>query len=175
MVRQVSMELIRKACITLVILIPCSALALNADYLISQFKSVNPVPLITGSMSRDEYIEKYIPEYPAVKYINKNLDARAKLLFIYMGQRGYYCDRDYIFDSDMEILKKPIINAAGHEDILMALKSQGVTHLLINYLLFNRWVNDNFSVEKQALLKEFFGTDLSLLYVKNGFGVLALK
>jgi hypothetical protein len=175
MVRGVSMEVLRKACIALLILVPCSALAFNVDYIISQFKSVNPVPLITGCINRDEYIEKYIPEYPAVRYINSNIDAKAKVLFIFTGQRGYYCDRDYIFDSDMEILKKPVSNALKHEDIFKAMKSRGVTHLLVNYLLFNKWVNDNFSVEKQMLLKEFFRTDLSLLYGKNGFGVLALK
>jgi hypothetical protein len=175
-VRQIPMLFLRKTCIALLIIIPCGTLALNTGYLISLFRAVDPVPVITGSVTRDEYIEKYIPEYPAVRFINGNLDANVKVLLIYTGNRGYYCERDYIFDNDMGKMKQLFNRAQRHEKILEGFKKQGVTHMLINYRLFNKWIDGNFSGERrQDVIKDFLRFDLSLLFEKNGFVVLVLK
>jgi hypothetical protein len=174
-IEKISSLILRRAYITFVIFIPCFALALNADYFITQYKYINPIPFIMGKISRDEYIEKYIPEYPALRYINDKLDDKAKVLFIYIGKRGYYCDKEYLVDNEMETLKRPISTAERPEGIIVELRNQGITHLLINYRLFNKWVNDNFTEEKQILLQKFFREDLNLLYIKNGYGVLTLR
>jgi hypothetical protein len=172
-VRQISLQNIRNACIVLVLLIPCFALALNADYIRSQFKYVDPIPFITGKVNRDEYIGRYIPEYPAVKYINDNLDAQVKILFIFIGNRGYYCNREY--SHDMNIIQGSISRAERPIDILEELRRHGITHLLINYGLFERWMNDNFTEEKRALTQQFFMRHLELLFYDHGYGVVALK
>ena len=170
---QISSNAFRRACIALVVLIPCSALALNADYIKRQFEYVDPIPFIAGKVSRDEYIAKYIPEYPAVKFINNNLDARTKVLLILIGNRGYYCDREYTHD--MNILTRSISIAEGSDDILKDLKRQGITHMLINSRLLERWMNDNFIEEKRTLTQTFFKEHLELLYDENGFGVSVLR
>jgi uncharacterized membrane protein (GlpM family) len=171
--QRISVQNIRRACISLVIMIPCFALALNIDYIRSQFKYVNPVPFITGKINRDEYIGRYIPEYPAVRYINDNLDNMAKVLFIFIGNRGYYCDREY--SHDMNIIQGSIIRAERPIDILEELRRHGITHLLINYGLFERWMNDNFPEKRQALTQQFFMGHLESLFYDNGYGVVALK
>jgi 4-amino-4-deoxy-L-arabinose transferase-like glycosyltransferase len=171
----ISSRIARRAWVTLVILIPCTALALNAGYIVGQFKSVDPIPFITGKISRDEYISKYVPEYPAVRFINNNVDTSAKILFIYTGKRGYYCDRDYLFNEDMGILKRSITNAKKPEDISKDLKQKGITHMLVGYRLFEEWMKNNFSAEQQTLTQTFFKEQMDLLYGENGFGVSALK
>ena len=171
-VNQISSIIFRRLSIALVVIIMCLALAINADYIRGQFKYVDPIPFITGKVSRDEYIGRYIPEYPAVRYINNNLDVRAKVLFIFIGNRGYYCDRDY--SHDMSIIKKSISGAKIHEDILSELKKNGITHLLIRYGLFEEWTSNNFPKEKQELTQQFFREHTNLLFIDNGFGVLSL-
>ena len=171
--KQISSLIVRRACITVVILIMCLALALNAGYIKGQFTHVNPVPFIKGKVNRDEYIGKYIPEYLAVKYINNNIGTLDRVLFILIGNRGYYCDRDYTHD--MNIMRRSISRAQKPVDILEGLKNQGITHMLINYGLFERWMNDNFPENKQELTQQFFRENAELLYYKNGFGVLVLK
>jgi hypothetical protein len=156
-----------------VLLMPCLALAINGGYIWSQFKSIDPIPFIIGKVSRDEYIAKRIPEYPVEKYINNNLDDKSKILFVLIGNRGYYCDREYTHD--MGILQRSIGAAGKAEDILEDLRKNGITHLLINYSLFERWINDNFPEKKQVLTLAFFKEHTDLLYGENGFGVSVLK
>jgi 4-amino-4-deoxy-L-arabinose transferase-like glycosyltransferase len=175
MVQRISSLVARKISVFLVVLIPCSAIALNSNYIVGQFETVNPVPFITGKISRDEYIEKYVPEYPTLRYINNNLDHKAKILFIYTGKRGYYCDREYLLDEGMGILKSSVAKANTPEDILKDLKQKGITHMLVNYRLFERWMDNNFSEEKRALTQSFFKEQLVLLYGENGFGISVLK
>jgi hypothetical protein len=165
----------KRVCIALIVITPCvTALAFNAGYLVSQFKSVNPIPLITGKVSRDEYIAQYVPEYPALKFINQHVNENAKILFIYTGKRGYYCDRDYLLDNDMGILKQAIMKAEMPEDISAALKQHGITHILVGYRLFAEWMNNNFTDEKRALTQIFFKKNLELLFGENEFGVSVL-
>ena len=71
---------------------------LNAGYLFKQYREVDPFAFLSGSLNRDAYIDRYRFENPVMRYINKNLPADAKILFIYMGNRGYYSDREYLFD-----------------------------------------------------------------------------
>jgi hypothetical protein len=158
-----------------VLLAPCLAVALNAGYVVSQFKSVDPIPYITGSISRDDYIGRYIPEYPALRFINNKLGDGAKILFIFTGKRGYYCDKNYLIDNSMGILKGCISRAERPEDISAGLRKQGITHMLVGYRLFQEWMVNNFSAEEQALAQTFFKGHLEFLYGENGFGVTALK
>lgn len=175
MVKRISSITPKRICWILIVLIPCCALFLNADYIADQYKSVNPIPYITGKISRDEYIAKYIPEYMALRYINNNLDTQAKILFIYTGKRGYYSDRDYLIDNSMGIMKGLIDRAEKPLDISEGLKKRGITHLLVGYSLFEEWMSNSFSEEKQALTQTFFKEYMVLLYGENGFGVSAIK
>jgi 4-amino-4-deoxy-L-arabinose transferase-like glycosyltransferase len=156
----------------LIALLVVFCLGLNASYIMGQYKYVEPLPFITGQVSRDEYISRYVPEYPALIYINDSLDSRAKVLFIFLGKRGYYCNREYIFD--MEMLKELINDSRGPAHILTGLRDREITHLLVNERLFERWVKDNFGEDKQALVREFFREDVELLFYRNGFGVMSL-
>lgn len=173
--RRIPYRAFGKACVYMALLIPCSAMALNAGYIVSQFRSVDPLPYITGGISRDDYIKKYIPEYPALLYINSNVEIRSKILFIFTGKRGYYCDREYLLDEGMGILKRLIDRAEGPEDISAGLKKQGLTHMLVDYRLFDEWLTNNFSEEKKRLTQTFFKNNLDFLYGENGFGVTVLK
>jgi hypothetical protein len=158
-----------KASITVVVIF---CLGLNASYIMGQYKYVEPLPFITGQVSRGEYISRYIPEYPALEYINDSLDSRVKLLFIFVGKRGYYCNREYIFD--MEMLKDLISDSRGPGDILTGFRDREITHLLVNDRLFERWVKDNFVEDKQALVKGFFREDVEVLFYRKGFRVMSL-
>ncbi len=93
---------------------------------------------------------------------------------IYTGKRGYYCDRAYLIDDEMGILRRSITRAETPKDILRDLKQKGITHLVIGYRLFEKWINDNFKEERQALIRQFLREDVELLFYKNGFGVMSL-
>ena len=146
---------------------------LNADYIIDQFRYVTPFKYINGTVSREEYIERYRPEYAAMEYINKNLPSDACISFIFLGKRGYYCNRRYILGESQ--LGHIIQKSNNPQGISIRLKNLGITHLLINDYFFERWVNDNFNQEKKEVLKEFFIKHVKLLFSKSGYSLLYLN
>ena len=148
-------------------------LAFNASYIIKLFGRVNPLSYISGRINRDEYISKYIPEYPALKYINKNLPSGSKIFFIYLGKRGYYCDRDYVFDSGL--LHRIIMKADNPGEILSGFQKRGITHLLVSYPIFDKWIKNNCSIQKQELVNKFFREYTVLAFYKDGIGLNILN
>jgi len=86
-VRQVSSRYLRNMVLAVIFFTLSFALWLNAYYILNQFKYVSPFSYLNGTLSRDQYINKYRPEYPVMQYINKNLPEDAKILFIYLGQK----------------------------------------------------------------------------------------
>jgi len=162
------------AAILLMVLFP---LWLNADYLLDQFRSVRPFDYLMGSLTRTEYIQRYRPEYAAMRYINNKLPVRARILFVFMGNRGYYCERDYVFDmiNNMSTLENLVKGSDDPEQIFFGIKGMGVTHLLVNFDILDRWVKANFAEREQGLLARFFQRHTKLLFFKWGYGVCGLK
>ena len=155
-----------------IVIIIALFLSLNLAYIIDQFIDVDPFPYISGKTDRDDYITRFIPEYPALKYINSNLNSDDRIYFIFLGKRSYYCDRDFIFN--INIMKDLIKKAEHPKYIFNGLLEQRITHLLVNYRFFERWMRDNFSEEKQDLTLKFFKSYTKTVYYHNGFGVRAL-
>jgi len=138
---------------------------------------VDPFSYLRGAVTHDEYVERYRLEYPTMRYINENLPADVRILFIFLGNRGYYCDREYVFDMNRNrsTLHQLVKTSDKPEKILAGLEETGVTHLLINYDIFNRWVKTNFTNKDQKLLDEFLEKYVRLLYFKWGYGVSQLE
>lgn len=148
-------------------------LTLNASYIMRLFGKVDPFSYVSGEISRDDYISKYIPEYPALKYINENLALDSKIFFIYLGKRGYYCDREYFFNPGL--LHRIILKANDSEEILTEFQKRGFTHLLVLFPLFDEWVKNNCSIDKQKLVEAFFKEFTAPVFYKNGVGLHILK
>jgi len=162
-----------------IVLIICATLWLNFHYVMNQYRYINPFSYIGGAVSRDEYIERYRPEYPVLRYINENVAPCDRTLFLFMGDRGYYCNREYVFDvvANRSLLHQLVKMSRKPEQILQGLRSKGITHMLIRYDIFDRWVKDedNFSIRDQELLARFFERHVKLLYFKWGYGVSRLE
>ena len=149
-------------------------LGLNFSYILNQYRWVQPLKYLSGELERDAYIEKYRPEYAAIKYINNNTATDAKILGVFLGNRSYYSDREIRFDFNPfihEVFKKKYSN----EKILDNFKNNGITHLLVRYDLFNDWVQSNFTESEKQKLNLFFENYSVLLFSKNGHGLYHLK
>ncbi|MGV7222948.1 MAG: ArnT family glycosyltransferase, partial [Nitrospinales bacterium] len=110
-------------------------IALNASYILKQFRYVEPFSYISGRMSRDTYITKYRPEYSIYQYVNRHLPDNAKLLGLFLGNRLYYSNRDLIFG--VSEFKKIVSSADSEKKFLKELREKGFTHLIIRFDLFN--------------------------------------
>jgi hypothetical protein len=176
-IRKLNSRSARRIGLAIIFVILSFALWLNASYVLHQYKYVNPFNYLDGTLTRDEYIEKYRFEYPTLRYINKNLPEDTRILFIFLGNRGYYCNREYIFDmnNNRSMLRQFLKMSDSAEDLLLRLKRMEITHLLISYDIFNRWEKNSFTIKEQELLKRFFEKHVRLLYFKWGYGVSRLE
>jgi hypothetical protein len=144
-------------------------ISINGIYILQQFRFVNPVEYLRGNIGRDEYIEKYRPEYVAIKYANGNLPADAKIFCFFLGNRRYYSDREMLFDETI------LIHSVKNRNMIRSdLRKKGITHLLIWYELFGKWVENNFSENEKILIDKFFREDTALLFSKGGYGLYKL-
>jgi len=148
-------------------------LSLNAIYLIEQFKIIEPISYIGGRVGRDEYIEKYRPEYAAINYANHNIPANAKILCLFLGSRSYYIDREVVFSYGLA--SKAVIQKDSSKKILDDLKKRKMTHLLIRYDLFSKWLQDNYNEKEKEVIRKFFKKYTSMIFAKNGHGLYRLK
>jgi len=147
-------------------------LGLNAIYMVSRFNYVQPINYILGDATRDEYIQKFRPEYAAFQYANRHLAKESKILGIFIGNRGYYSDIDIKFSIDL--LQKFAAESNLPKQISEKLKGIKFSHLLINYELFNQSLNRGYSTHEQLILKEFFDNYTVTEYSKDGHGLLRI-
>jgi len=147
--------------------------SLNAFYIIGLFKVVEPMSYISGRVGRDEYIEKYRPEYAVINYANHNIPDNAKIMCMFLGNRSYYIDREVVFS--YSLASKVVIQKDSSKKILNDLKKRKVTHLLIRYDLFKKRLQDNYNEEDKKIIRQFFKNYVKLLYSKNGHGLYQLK
>ena len=155
-----------------VYLVTLSLFYLNIVYLFQQYRIVDPLSFIKGQVGRDEYIERYRPEYATIQFANKRLPEDAKILGIFLGKRGYYSDRLMIFDSGL--FKNSVQQAVSPEHLTSILKENKFTHLLIRYDLFNRWSESQFNDREKAIIRKFFVNHASRLFGKAGHGLFEL-
>ena len=151
--------------------------SININYIFGQFNYVKPFDYLNGTLTREEYIEKFRPEYAAMKYINNELSSNAHILFIFMGNRGYYCDRDYVFDmiKNKSTLRQLVIYSNNTDQILLGLKRMKITHLVMHDGLFNKWVKTNFESSDQQLLFTFLQKHLESVFSKHEYSVFRLE
>jgi hypothetical protein len=147
---------------------------LNANYIVQQFRTVAPFEYLGGYISRDQYIEKFRPEYAAINHANVFLPPDAKILSLFIGGRGYYSEREMIFDFNMALFQPLIHTSDLPEKVRSTLTELGFTHLLIRFDMFDNWCHNNLDQKEKQMVIDFLSTEGSLLFAKNGHGLYKL-
>jgi len=146
----------------------------NAWYLVQQFRLVEPIRYLTENVGRDEYIERYRPEYAAIKFANQNIPSDAKILGVFLGNRGYYSERELIFDYNKYLWN--LLNQNGSaQQISSNLKKAGITYMIIRYDLFENWINNQYNENQRRILDDFFKNHMKLLFSKGGYGLFKVN
>jgi hypothetical protein len=137
----------------------------NLHYAAEQFRIVEPLRYLSGDISRDDYIQKFRPEYAAMRYINRHLPPDARVLGVFLGNRRYYCDRDLIFDGTLEA---GIQSAASAEALGRMIRDKGFTHLVMRYDLFDKFILSRLSTDRLNLFHAFIKNHTKSLFSEGG-------
>lgn len=149
-------------------------LCLNALYIFHQFRYVSPLNFISGRVGRDAYIERYRPDYAAIRFANKEVPDNGIILGIFLGNRSYYSNRQMVFNY-RKFLFDTFQQDFSAEQVTENLTNAGITHLIVRYDLFNQWVNNNFDDYQKGKLALLFKEHMDLVFSKGGHGVFKLR
>jgi len=149
-------------------------LCLNALYIWHQFRYVSPLNFISGRIGRDAYIEQYRPEYAAIQFANKEVPDTGIILGVFLGNRSYYSNRPMVFNFKRFLLDAFQQNFSA-EEVTVNLSNAGITHLIVRYDLFNRWVDNNFDDNLKGELSRLFTKHMDLVFSKGGHGVFQMR
>ena len=162
----------QNATLGLICLLVAGLFMQNGRYLVGLFKIIRPLPYISGHIERDAYIEQFRPAITVHRYAGQHLKKDAKILGLFLGYRSYYSDRDLVFGNP--IFKNAVKQSENAGQIARYLQSQGLTHLLIRYDLFDRWINDNFTDTEKERGRLFFSGFATRLFTERGYGLYAI-
>jgi 4-amino-4-deoxy-L-arabinose transferase-like glycosyltransferase len=144
-----------------------SLLGLNAVYVTRQFSVIDPWSYLSGELSRDEYIQKYRPEYAAITYANRHLPPEARILALFNGNRIYYSDREMICSPGL--FRSMLIDNNSSEAVRDELEQEGISYVLVRVDLFNRWAASQFDEREKRILQALFQQHLQSLYQSHGY------
>ncbi len=148
-------------------------LAMNGVYLWNYFHGVSPLDYLRGHESREAYLTRVLPDYPSLQFINRNLPSAAKVYFLFMGRRVYYCEREYFHDGGeyAGTLLRVISVARDGDDLYAGLRQNGLTHLLVRDNLLEAFLNNNLTIEQKKLWVSFANGHLKRLFHSRGYSV----
>jgi 4-amino-4-deoxy-L-arabinose transferase-like glycosyltransferase len=159
-------------CKRVVVLAVSLLVCLNTGYIWQLYHRIDPLSYIGGSLSRDQYIERYRPEYATIQFANKNLSPDSKILGLFLGNRSYYSDRELVFGD--RFFRITIFRENSARDIARALKEKEITHILVYYRVFKRWSGQNFDHRQKVNLVDFFNNHANLVFAKGEYGLYQL-
>jgi Dolichyl-phosphate-mannose-protein mannosyltransferase len=150
--------------------------AYNGYYLWRYFQDVAPSGYVTGRETREAYLARALPEYPAFQYVNRELSPMTKIYLLFVGRRVYYCEREYFHDGGElpGFLLRAIRSAKEPADVARQLKTRHLTHLLVRDELLIRFLRDNLDPAQQRLWDVFATNHLKNLFRDRGYSVLQL-
>jgi hypothetical protein len=146
-------------------------------YLGRYFQAVRPLGYLAGLESRDAYLTRLVPEYSTFYYINHELPPTAKIYLLFIGRRGYYCERDYVHDGGElpGLLVSAIQSARDSSEIGKTLERKGITHLMAREGLLVRFLDNNLSPAQHILWNRFVTEHLRVRFRERGYALYQLN
>ena len=145
----------------------------NANYLSERFEKLEPMTYISGQVSRNQYIEKRLPEYSLILYANTHLAPTDRILGLFLGQRRYYFEREITFNEDL--LRRAVRLADSPHDILTYLRGSDITHIMVRIDLFLDWVSHSLSKAEIEKFETFLTAYTKEIKSSKGYGLFLLK
>jgi 4-amino-4-deoxy-L-arabinose transferase-like glycosyltransferase len=146
----------------------------NGQYLAAQFAILNPLPYLQGKVSRDEYITAFRPEYPVIQYANAVLPPDAKVLCIFMGNRGYYMDFQPVFEQPFGSSSTRYLKQTDRTQILAdQLRQDDIHFILIRDDLTLSWLNQ-LPVDGKKFYAPILKGVTAPLFRQNGYALFQI-
>ncbi len=152
-------------------------LLFNGSYLQSYIGRVGVGLYLLGRETREEYLSRKLQDYDLWRYANQHLLPQSKVMMYFMGNRGYYSDREYVYESyySGKKLKESLSFSPSVEGLRKFFSDQGITHIVLRRDLFETFRQTNFSPREKEIWEGFGLSCLQLLFEKKGYELYEIK
>jgi len=127
---------------------------------------------------RETYLSNHLPEYSVQKYANAHLLPSDKILFVYLGFRGYYCDIPYTYDfhDDLRTFRRWLIGAHQGQSISDLAKAEGINYLMLHRGFFASSLEQDFDPKKYDVdvLKKFIEKNTKIIFSNGPIDLVAI-
>jgi len=133
------------------------------------------LPVVTGDVSREEYLSNSVHSYPIIRHANETLSPEARILMIWENE-GYYLERPYLADSSFEASQIAQWTATAGTPAAFAadLRAKGVTHVIYNHVL-GRVFAPMYGPGYDGFLDQFITGHLEALHTEEGLTLYRFK
>ncbi|HEX7784667.1 MAG TPA: hypothetical protein VF653_00465, partial [Methylomirabilota bacterium] len=163
-----------------------AAAALGLPVILAWFLTLDPLRVVLGGETRDEYLRRRLDYYAYYELIDRELPADAKIWLIDMRRDTYHLNRPHFSDFIFEdyTLTRYVREASTVEDIRARVRDQGITHLLVRHDVLMDYrrspiVDDRRSrgenMAKMALMAAFFSQGTRLIKGDQKFWLIELS
>lgn len=163
---------IRVVCLCVLFTAVIFFISLNISYTIELFHKVNPVPYISGKISREDYLKNNLPDFQAINFINHLKNDNKKIFAMFVGRQLYYFDKPVEFGS--QTFKKIIDRFETEKALTNYFQAKGFTYCIIGIEYFKNWANLVFTDEQKKIVSDWLSNSCRLLFSKNGYAVFQL-
>ncbi len=159
------------------LLFAAGGLSLNGFYLKGLYGRVAPWGILTGRETREAFLERHWPETTVLRHINRNLSPDVRILFTFMGGRGYYSDRDYLLAETGEgnTLQDLAVGSLDGQELKQRLGKMGITHLLVNEGVLGKWLQRNLPERERGIVVRFMRECTRREYASAGYALYRLE
>jgi hypothetical protein len=149
----------------------------NMQYLKERMDIIKPLPYVLGKESKDDFLQRHLGHYYAVRFINENLPQDARVFTIFFGRRGYYLDRAYFNHRDFgtSVIRNWAIQSVDEKKFIQAVKSFGATHIAMRTDLVDQFLSNNFKPEEINRFITMVKKHWIILYKKNAYAVWDIR
>ena len=146
-------------------------LVLNFFYLQDFLRRADHALYLLGKESKEAYLSRTLSDYDLWRYANRHLPVDAKVMMYFLGNRGYYCDREYIYDSyySGKRLNQVLSRSPSAERLVEYFRGLRITHIALRKDLFDQFSEANLLLQEKEAWREFLTRHLQLLYEGKGY------
>jgi len=155
-------------------------LGLNGWWVTKRLSHLGVLSYLTGSVSRTQFLESRLGEYPLEQFANHHLKPNHKILFVFLGHRGYYSAIPYTYDfhDPGRSWRRWLKRARTPEELQGLIRAEGISHLMIHRKFFeagfgsaNVFLLDD---SGRRVLAEYIEKHLTLLAERGSFQLLQI-
>jgi hypothetical protein len=138
---------------------------------------VAPLDYLAGRQSREEYVARFVPEFPVVDYANQALPDDAGLYLAFLGTRSYYCRRRFTYDYYFSgvTLRQYLEASDDAGEVLARFRGDGITHMIAADELLSRFLLDNLDRPTLERWQMFASTHLTRQTSAQGVSLYAIN